>query len=273
MFFLLLLFAVAAAQAPHACFTAAGAACGACGPGCEACGPAFTDGPTFHLLSASCYVNDPNAPFYDPLHGLYHLMWQEHVWEPQGGEGGGPTFGHAVSADMVRWTRLPVAVWNDARFDTKGVWTGSATIVDGVPTIVYPALCSPKNETACTPNRPGGDLGFNFAVAVPADHAGDPFLTHWRKPAYNPVRLDSGADPAGAWQTAAGEWRFVSASAHVFTSPDFVTWSDAGQLTGGARRRVPRALSVAAAVRRPGLRASARGRRLCADARLGVQPL
>jgi beta-fructofuranosidase len=223
------------AQPPLNCFNETGLPCGECRAGCEQCGPAFEPGtvPMFHVRSNSCFINDPNAPFYDEMHGLYHLMWQEHVWMHQGGQGGGPTFGHAVSSDMVRWAHLPVAVWNDQTYDTKGIWTGSTTIVNGVPIIVYPGLCSTVNTSACVAHNNKTTLGNNFDIALPADHAGDPLLLQWVKPSYNPIAVNTGADPATAWRSAAGDWRLIGGAAVTHTSPDFVSWSTAGRLPNG----------------------------------------
>jgi len=37
-------------------------------------------------------------------------MYQDHLAIPPGH---GPDWGHAASADLVHWTHLPVAIWND----------------------------------------------------------------------------------------------------------------------------------------------------------------
>ena len=62
-------------------------------------GPAF---PQFHVRSDSCDENDPNAPVYDPVHGVYHLHFQNHgglLRQPDANltdaeNRGGRTFGH-----------------------------------------------------------------------------------------------------------------------------------------------------------------------------------
>ena len=72
--------------------------------------------------------------------------------------------------------------------------------VDGVgPVLVYPGL------NAAWP----GDAGANetgattYALARPADAAGDPLLTAWTKPAdANPIVNNTGDDPSGAWWSA-----------------------------------------------------------------------
>ena len=73
---------------------------GACGPGNDFCGEAFTDAPAYHLMDQhgcgevrACQIlaifsyvqatlilhghqNDPNAPVYDPVHGVVHHFYQ-----------------------------------------------------------------------------------------------------------------------------------------------------------------------------------------------------
>ena len=107
---LLLITPATAAFSPSKCINAAGVAA-PCGPGnsdCDAARP-WSPAPRYHVQDLSCAENDPNAPVYDPKHGVYHLMYQDHV-----GLNGNkpPTFGHVVSRDLVHWARLPVAVWN-----------------------------------------------------------------------------------------------------------------------------------------------------------------
>lgn len=189
---------------------------GPCERGREFCGPAFgASSPQFHIQDLTCGENDPNFPFFDPRHNLYHHFWQSHLASPPGK---GPVIGHAVSADLVgvnvtylllrvrprraqalpprrdfgrgrrhhplhrclrspdpsrqqvHWAHLPISVWNDSPYDNVAIYTGSATIVNGVPTMVYPGLCSIQDWPAC-------GTGTLLAIALPADHAGDPLLT------------------------------------------------------------------------------------------------
>ena len=138
---------------------------------------------------------------------------------PRGGEGSGPVIAHAVSADLARWHRLPIAVWNDAAYDSRAIFTGSTTLVGGVPIMIYPGLCTQASFPGCQ--------GMDFGVAVPANHSGDPFLTRWEKPPYNPIANASGDDPTTAWRTAAGEWRMTRKDGRVLWSDDFVRWAPA----------------------------------------------
>ena len=93
-----------------------------------------------------CDMNDPNGPFFDAAHGVYHVFYQDHLWAPMpddvptGREG--PVWGHAVSRDMVHWAHMPVGLWNgDGWYDMHGLYTGSATLVDGLPVLVFPGVC------------------------------------------------------------------------------------------------------------------------------------
>lgn len=44
-----------------------------CGRGNDQCGPPLQGLPRYHFTDRSCKMNDPNAPFYDAVHGVYHL--------------------------------------------------------------------------------------------------------------------------------------------------------------------------------------------------------
>jgi beta-fructofuranosidase len=182
-----------------------------CGPGndqCDAAAP-LELGLDFHIFGASCDINDPNGMFFDPSTKLYHLFYQDHLGEHQ--TGGSRVWGHLVSHDLVRWARLPVALWNDHAYDNVAIYSGSATIVDGVPTQLYPGICSVNAHApsaACA-------SGVNLVVAVPADRS-DPLLQNWSKPGYNPVAGNvkaappasgsfSCGDPSAAWRTTAGK--------------------------------------------------------------------
>ena len=136
-------------------------------------------------------------------------MYQDHLAEPetisgvpdQGASMTGPGWGHWVrvttkskvlagrvmgcfcaqaSRDFVHWTQLPVAIWNDKWWDAAAVYSGSTTIVNGSPVIVYPGLyAKPAPKRGAERVRSGHDTrNHAYAVAVPLDLS-DPFLTNW----------------------------------------------------------------------------------------------
>merc|ERR1719162_1932696 len=185
-----------------------------CVPGRQVCPPGlFGDhgsarhAAQFHVRDASCTLNDPNGPIYEPVHGVYHLHFQDHV-----GLHGGRTYGHAVSRDFAHWAHMPVSIWNDQPYDEKAIYTGSASVVDGKVIQVYPGLCDASKDTC-----PGGT---NMCIAVPADPS-DPLQTNWTKTeaatgAVNPVVAGIGRDPSTAWQTPDGEWLLTTFDTMVF---------------------------------------------------------
>eukprot|EP01062_Namystynia_karyoxenos_P050279 TRINITY_DN3900_c0_g2_i1.p1 TRINITY_DN3900_c0_g2~~TRINITY_DN3900_c0_g2_i1.p1 ORF type:complete len:571 (+),score=184.07 TRINITY_DN3900_c0_g2_i1:79-1713(+) len=207
------------------------------GPGDDRCGPSFQNAPVFHLMDQKgCAENDPNGPVFDPVHGVYHLFYQDHIATPTGR---GPDYGHWVSRDFVHWAQLPVAIWNgldvpsgrQTAYDSLAIYTGSATLVPGMapdgksPGVVqiYPGICDGKDKT----QQPPCNTGTMLAVALPADYANDPLLTNWSKPTYNPIVADTQRDPSTMWKTPHGEWRL-----RTYDSMEYGSASDADVKAG-----------------------------------------
>ena len=73
-------------------------------------------------------------------------------------------------------------------------------------------------------------------MSVLATGSADPTLTNWTKFEGNPVVLNTGRDPTGAWRTKdQDEWRAVTFDGQVFFSSsgsDFRTWSRANGTAG-----------------------------------------
>jgi sucrose-6-phosphate hydrolase SacC (GH32 family) len=61
--------------------------------------------PQLHFYAPPNWINDPNGPLF--LNGQYHLFFQ---FNPAGDEWGHMSWGHAVSADLLHWKQLPLAL-------------------------------------------------------------------------------------------------------------------------------------------------------------------
>jgi len=65
--------------------------------------------PRFHFSPPRNWMNDPNGLVYDE--GEYHLFYQHNPDAMVHGTERPMHWGHAVSADLVRWTHLPTPAW------------------------------------------------------------------------------------------------------------------------------------------------------------------
>ncbi|KAJ5281034.1 glycosyl hydrolase [Penicillium angulare] len=78
--------------------------------------------PSFHLMPSSGWMNDPCAPGYDPLTGLYYVSFQ---WNPNNPDWGDISWGTATSSDMIVWQIEDQPILSpDNAYDSKGVFTG-----------------------------------------------------------------------------------------------------------------------------------------------------
>lgn len=55
-------------------------------------------------VQVGCAENDPNSPVFDPVHGVVHHFYQDHL---STNRGHGPIYGHWVSKDFVNWRATP----------------------------------------------------------------------------------------------------------------------------------------------------------------------
>ena len=135
-------------------------------------------------------------------------------------------WGHAVSADLVHWEHLPIALSpTPGGPDEDGVWTGCAVLDDHcTPTIIYTGV------------RAAGRGRHAPAVqCLATSHDG---LRTWRKHPANPVIAGppEGMDVVGfrdpqVWREPDGWYQVVGAgirgeggAALLYRSPDLVSW-------------------------------------------------
>ncbi len=120
--------------------------------------------PTYHLTAPANWLNDPNGLLR--WNGRYHVFYQ---YNPGGPHHGTIHWGHASSADLVRWRDEPVALTPSPNGpDRDGCWSGCAVDDDGTPTLVYT----------------GGRGRRQLPCLATSD---DPALRTWEKYEANPV--------------------------------------------------------------------------------------
>ena len=170
--------------------------------------------PQFHFSSRRGWNNDPNGlVFYA---GEYHLFYQHN---PYGWNWGNMHWGHAVSADLVHWRELPIALYPD---EHGTMFSGSA-VVDW-------------NNTA------GFQTGSEKALVCIFTAAGKPFTQGlafsndrgrtWTKYSGNPVLphvVGENRDPKVFWHEPSRRWimaLYLEGSTYgLFSSPDLKTWT------------------------------------------------
>ena len=102
--------------------------------------------PQYHLLPAHNWMNDPNGPIF--FRGRYHMF---HQYNPQGAVWGNMNWAHATSLDMIHWQHEPIAISpTPGGPDRDGVFSGSAVLDNGKPTVIYTAVAPPATSADAT---------------------------------------------------------------------------------------------------------------------------
>ncbi len=117
-------------------------------------------------------MNDPCGPIY--YQGRYHIF---HQYNPHSALWGDMHWAHAVSPDMVHWTRLPVALApTPGGPDSAGCFTGTAVVDDGRVAILYTGVQNAPREEATLMDA-NTCLRETQCLAVATDDS----LCSWRK--------------------------------------------------------------------------------------------
>lgn len=105
----------------------------------------------YHVMPPSGWMNDPNG--FIQFNGTYHLFYQ--YW-PYGPEWGPMHWGHATSADLLRWEHMEPALVPTEPYESKegfegfGCFSGSAIIDDdGNLTLLYTGHVDGRDPIEC----------------------------------------------------------------------------------------------------------------------------
>ena len=91
-------------------------------------------------------MNDPNGPIF--FRGRYHMF---HQYNPQAAVWGNMNWAHATSPDMIHWHHEPIAISPTPNGpDRDGVFSGSAVLDNGKPTMIYTGVAPPASDAEAT---------------------------------------------------------------------------------------------------------------------------
>lgn len=175
--------------------------------------------PQIHFTPAENWLNDPNGLVY--VRGQYHLFYQ---YNPLGETWGHMSWGHAVSADLLHWRELPVAIPEDERYM---IFSGSVVVDEGNTSGFGVPGAAPLVAVYTGAERQEGGLQ-NQHLAYSTDGG-----QTWTKYSGNPV-LDLGLanfrDPKVFWHAPTNRWVMaaVASTRHqvaLFGSPDLKHWT------------------------------------------------
>eukprot|EP00041_Stephanoeca_diplocostata_P032691 m.1055519 g.1055519 ORF g.1055519 m.1055519 type:complete len:640 (-) comp24192_c1_seq40:3498-5417(-) len=193
--------------------------------------------PQFHPRLHAAHCGDPSGPFV--FNGVYHLFTQQTFpWLPY--TGGRVGWGHLASMDLVHWyeigeyTGFPSSGIVPGSRDNRSCsyFTGSVSVVDGVPRAVFPAAVTDSRTSGSTAQS------MEYQMSVPVNTS-DPWLAEWTlpmriiSPAAGPqphaARL---AGPTAAWKeddaAHTHRWVFVGETM-VNNTAILTTWATKNQ--------------------------------------------
>ena len=195
--------------------------------------------PQYHLLPDHNWMNDPNGPIF--YRGRYHMF---HQYNPQAAVWGNMNWAHAVSDDMIHWQHEPIALSpTPGGPDQDGVFSGSAILDNGKPTVIYTGVQPPQGKGDATLNDGVHSWRETQCLAVAADDN----LRTWKKLAQPVIATPpAGLDVTGfrdpcLWRES-GRWMLIVGSGIrgkggailLYSSPDLREWTYLHALVEGA---------------------------------------
>jgi len=195
--------------------------------------------PQYHLLPAHNWMNDPNGPIF--FRGRYHMF---HQYNPQGAIWGNMHWAHATSSDMIHWYHEPIALSpTPGGPDQDGVFSGSAVLDEGKPTLIYTGVAPPGTAADATLRDGAHTWRESQCLAV----AQDDNLRTWKKlPEPAIAAPPTGLQVAGfrdptLWRED-GKWMLILGSGIqgrggailLYSSPDLRQWTYLHPLAEGA---------------------------------------
>lgn len=178
--------------------------------------------PQYHFSPEFGWMNDPNGMVY--YEGEYHMFYQYYpdstVWGPM-------HWGHAVSADLVHWEHLPIAIFPDS---LGYIFSGSAVVdwnnTSGFGTDENPPIIAIYTIHDMEIEKAGGLEDETQGIAYSLDKG-----RNWIKYEGNPVLGNPGVadfrDPNVIWHEETQKWIMVLSvqdRIHIYSSETLKEW-------------------------------------------------
>lgn len=173
--------------------------------------------PKLHFAPMKNWINDPNGlVFYQ---GEWHLFFQ---YNPYGLEWGNMNWGHAVSADMIQWTELGIAIPED---EENMIFSGSC-VIDWNNTSGFGSIAKPPMIAIYTDHKKKQELQVQ-SIAYSLDN-GRTFTKYENNPVLDVNQKDF-RDPKVFWFEPTKKWVMVVCnssqnSISIYNSPDLKNW-------------------------------------------------
>jgi len=187
----------------------------------------------FHFSPPKNWTNDPNGLVY--YKGEYHLFFQ---YNPFGTQWGHMSWGHAVSADLVHWKPLPVAIPEE---NGIMIFSGSA-VVDAHNSSGLCKSDEPKDPSCLIAIYAGHTDTLQTQNIAFSNDRGRTFTKYSGNPVID-LHLKDFRDPKVLWHEPSKQWIMATAVSaekkiRFFASTDLIHWrqlSDFGPegATGG----------------------------------------
>lgn len=184
--------------------------------------------PRYHFTPSCNWMNDPNGLVY--YQGEYHLFYQYNPYETKWGH---MSWGHAVSPDMLHWTDLPVALFEQPE---KGytMFSGSA-VVDWHNTTGFGRGTQPPLVAVYTVDYHAQPRLEDIHIAYSTD-CGRTFMEYPGNPVLH-VGNPKFGDPKAFWHEPSKQWILVTilgleqGKVVLYGSPDLRAWHELSEFT------------------------------------------
>lgn len=180
--------------------------------------------PKFHVTGGKGWINDPNGLVV--YKGRYHAFYQ---YYPHDVHWGPMHWGHVVSDDLIRWERLPIALYPGDAGDKNGCFSGSAIVWQDTLWLLYTGFTENAGgetirQVQCLASS---DDGINFTkhgVVIGEENLPDPYFPCdfrdpkvWRKDGY-------------FWCVVAARAKSGRGRILLYRSQDLFSWEFIGDL-------------------------------------------